>query len=175
MSLDSLSLESLLSCDSELSLDSVLSWFDEPLLSRATALTHSPWFWSPVVGQSWAADDTSAPWLSGCSDDELLDESGADELEESVDDELLSVESADDSVSSDFVSEDVSVLVPVEELSVDCVEPVVGAVKGEPATAKAAPPINSTVAHAMTMASCFFMRGASTSAHAAVTGLAGFN
>jgi hypothetical protein len=48
--------------------------------------------------------------------------------------------------------------VPVLDESVPVVL-VVGAVKGDPATAKAAPPMSTTVTAAMTMASCFFMTG----------------
>jgi hypothetical protein len=108
------------------------------------------------LGQSWAADETSAPWLSGWSD-EL---EGAVELLPDPDD-CVSDDSVSDSCwdEDDVVSEDpVLPDVPVLDESVPVVL-VVGAVKGEPATAKAAPPMTSTVTQAMTMASCFFMPG----------------
>ena len=76
---------------------------------------------------------------------DVLDDSVSDVLEEFVSDESVPVES-DVPVSDVLVlSEDVT--------SGDEV------VKGEPATAKAAPPMSSTVTHAITTASGFFMPG----------------
>ena len=97
-------------------------------------------------GQSWAAEETSAPWLSpwpelvDVSDPARLDESVSDVLEEFVSESLVSLE-FEVPVSDEFVLSDVFVEV----------------VKGEPATAKAAPPMSSTVMQAMTTANGFFM------------------
>ena len=132
-----------------------------PWLSRATALTQSPC--DSPVGQLWAAEETSAPWLSGWSEElelSLVDELELLSVEEDwVSDDSLSVDS-EDSVSLDLVSDDeesVVLLEPVSEVTVG-VE-LVGAVKGEPVTANAAPPIRTTVTAAMTIAIFFFMPG----------------
>jgi hypothetical protein len=95
-------------------------------------------------GQSWAAEETSAPWLSPWP--ELVDVSDPAGLDESVSEEFVS----EALVSLEFE-------VPVSDEFVLSDDVFVEVVKGEPATAKAAPPMSSTVMQAMTTANGFFM------------------